>query len=116
MVVRLDRRSNPGFDRSRFARLEVGHHRGQRFRARESVLGGALLHRFRVGCAGEIELEEVCELGVERGGVEPTVAKAMVGRVLTEYAGLTSPALVARRGAETPPYTRIAYFSNITHT
>ena len=55
----------PVFDRGGFAPLEAGHHRRERFGARECVLSAARLHRVRIGRAGEIELQQVCELRVE---------------------------------------------------
>jgi hypothetical protein len=67
-----------------------------------------LLHGAGIRRAGEIELEEIGKLRMELPRVK--------NQFLTEYAGLTSPALGVRRGAETLPYTGIACFCDITHT
>jgi len=71
-------------NRCRFARLDIAHHRGKRLRARDCVLGGAFLNRVGLGCAFQIELKQVCKLGMQLPCVE--------NQIPTEYAGLVSPA------------------------
>jgi len=50
--------------------LDVRHHRRERLGAGDCILGGAFLDGVGIRCTREIDLEQVCELGVERGGVE----------------------------------------------
>ena len=52
------------------AALQRGHHLRRRLRARQRVLGAARIHGVWLRCALQVDLEQVCELGVEGCGVE----------------------------------------------